>query len=126
MAASPGRHTEKVNLAEKFDLFQDHWKQKIVGEVNDFYVKIVKLQGGFIWHRHEKEDEFFLVTKGQLTVQLRDRDISLREGEFFIVPRGMEHRPVALEEAHVIVLEPKSTVNTGDVTKDGTVASEWI
>lgn len=126
MAARTGRRTEKVNLAQKFGLFDELWRQKIVGEVNDFYVKIVKLQGGFVWHRHEREDELFLVSKGRLTVQLRDRDISLGEGEFFIVPRGVEHRPVALEEAHVLVLEPKSTVSTGEAGGDGTVASEWI
>lgn len=126
MTARTGRRTEKVNLAQKFGLFDELWRQKIVGEVNDFYVKIVKLQGGFVWHRHEREDELFLVSKGRLTVQLRDRDISLGEGEFFIVPRGVEHRPVALEEAHVLVLEPKSTVSTGEAGGDGTVASEWI
>lgn len=126
MTAPTRRRTEKVNLAQKFGLFHEQWKQKIVGEVNEFYVKIVKLQGEFIWHRHEEEDEFFLVTKGRLTVQLRDREISLGEGEFFIVPKGVEHRPVAEEEAHVLVLEPKSTVNTGDALGGGTLASEWI
>jgi len=112
---------EKVNLSEKFGLFEDLWSPKIVGELNESYVKLVKLQGEFVWHRHEEEDELFLVVKGRLTIRLRDRDVRLEEGEFFIVPRGVEHLPVADEQAHVLLLEPKTTLNTGDVRNERTV-----
>lgn len=117
---------ESINLAEKLSLFTELWKPKIVGQVNDFYVKVVKLQGEFVWHQHEEEDELFLVLKGSLVIQRRDGETLLREGEFAIVPRGVEHRPVAEEEAHVLLLEPKSTVNTGDVENARTVEPEWI
>ena len=113
---------EKVSLAEKFGRFDDLWSPKIAGELNDSYVKLVKLKGEFVWHRHEAEDELFLVVKGRLTIRLRDGDINLEEGEFVIVPRGVEHLPVAEEEAHVVLLEPKTTLNTGDVTSERTVA----
>ena len=113
---------EKVNLSEKFALFQEHWSPKIAGEVNDSHVKLVKLRGEFVWHRHEAEDELFLVVKGRLTIKLRDRDIHLDEGEFVIIPRGIEHLPVAEEEAHVLLLEPKSTLNTGNLRNERTVA----
>ena len=113
---------EKVNLAEKFALFQEQWSPKIVGELNDSHVKLVKLQGEFIWHHHDAEDELFLVVKGHLLVRLRDRDIRLDEGEFLILPRGVEHLTAAAEEAHVLMLEPKSTLNTGNVTNERTVA----
>lgn len=112
----------KVNLAEKFTLFQDRWSPKIAGEINDSYVKLVKLKGEFVWHHHETEDEMFLVVKGSLTIRLRDRDIHLEEGEFIIIPRGVEHLPVALDEAHVLLLEPKSVLNTGNVQNERTVA----
>jgi mannose-6-phosphate isomerase-like protein (cupin superfamily) len=112
----------KVNLEEKFNLFADQWSPKIVGEINDSYVKLVKLKGEFVWHHHEAEDELFLVVKGSLLIKLRDRDIRLEEGEFVIIPRGVEHLPVADEEAHVILLEPKTTLNTGDVHNERTVA----
>ena len=113
---------EKVSLAEKFNLFQDCWSPKIVGEVNDSYVKLAKLKGEFVWHQHDVEDELFLVVKGKLLIKLRDRDIWLNEGEFFIVPKGVEHLPVAEDEAHVLLLEPKSTLNTGNVQNERTVA----
>lgn len=113
---------DKVSLSEKFKLFDDHWSPKIAGELNDSYVKLVKLKGEFVWHQHEAEDELFLVVKGRLTIRLRERDIHLEEGEFVVVPRGVEHLPVAEEEAHVLLLEPKTTVNTGNVTSDRTVA----
>ena len=113
---------ETVNLAQKFSLFQEHWSPKIVGELNDSYVKIVKLQGEFVWHHHETEDELFLVIKGTLLIKLRDRDIWLHEGEFAIIPKGVEHLPIADEEAQVLLLEPKSTLNTGDVQDEFTVA----
>ena len=112
---------EKVNLAEKFSLFDEQWSPKIAGELNDSYVKLVKVQGEFVWHQHAEEDELFLVVKGRLLLKLRDRDVWLEEGEFAIVPRGVEHCPVAEEEAHVMLLEPKTTLNTGDVQDERTV-----
>ncbi len=114
---------DKVNLAEKFSLFADHWSPKIVGELNDSYVKVVKLKGEFVWHHHEKEDEMFLVVKGKLLIRLRDRDLGLQEGEFVIIPKGVEHLPVAEEEAHVLLLEPKTTLNTGNVRSERTLAN---
>jgi len=114
---------EKVNLAHKFSLFQDYWSPKIVGELNDSYVKLAKLKGEFVWHHHEVEDELFLVVKGKLLIKLRDQDIWLEEGEFVIIPRGVEHLPIAEEEAHVLLLEPKTTLNTGDVQNERTVAN---
>ncbi len=114
---------DKVNLAEKFSLFADHWSPKIVGELNDSYVKVVKLKGEFVWHHHEKEDELFLVVKGQLLIRLRDRDLWLQEGEFVIIPKGVEHLPVAEEEAHVLLLEPKTTLNTGNLRSERTLAN---
>ena len=112
---------QKVNLQEKLKLFSDLWSPKIVGELNGHHVKLVKLQGEFVWHRHEHEDELFLVLKGEMTIQLRDRDVHLREGEFFIVPKGVEHNPIASEEAQVLLLEPASTLNTGDTRSERTV-----
>ena len=113
---------EKVNLTQKFGLFQDRWSPKIVGDVNDTYVKLVKVRGEFLWHHHEKEDELFLVVKGRLRIRFRDRDVDLEENEFLIVPRGVEHMPVAEEEAWVLLLEPKTTLNTGNVENERTVA----
>ena len=113
---------EKVSLAEKFRRFDDLWSPKIAGELNDSYVKLVKLKGEFVWHRHEAEDELFLVVKGRLTIRLRGGEVRLEEGEFVVIPRGVEHMPVAEEEAHVVLLEPKTTLNTGDVRGERTVA----
>jgi mannose-6-phosphate isomerase-like protein (cupin superfamily) len=113
---------EKVNLAHKLALFQDHWSPRIVGELNDSYVKLVKVKGEFVWHHHDAEDELFLVVKGRLLIRLRDGDVRLEEGEFVIIPRGVEHLPVAEEEAHLLVIEPKSTLNTGNVQDERTVA----
>ena len=113
---------EKVNLTDKFSLFQDHWSPKIAGELNDSYVKLVKFKGEFVWHKHEVEDELFLVVKGEMHIRLRDGDIHLGEGEFVIIPHGVEHMPVAEEEVHVVLLEPKTTLNTGDVQNERTVA----
>jgi len=112
---------QTVNLAEKFGSFSDRWSPKIIGELNDFHVKAVKLQGEFVWHHHEQEDELFLVTKGTLRMKFRDREAVVREGEFIIVPHGVEHLPVADEEVHVVLFEPKSTLNTGNVTNERTV-----
>ena len=104
---------EKVNLAQKFGLFDALWSPKIVGELNGQHVKLAKLQGEFVWHHHDEEDELFLVVRGQMIMKLRDGDIVLNEGEFLIVPRGVEHKPVASEEAHVLLFEPQGTLNTG-------------
>ncbi len=112
---------EKVNLAEKFATFTDPWSPRVAGEVNDFQVKLVKLQGEFVWHQHENEDELFLVVKGDLTIKLRDKDIELSEGEFVVIPRGVEHLPVAEAEVHVLLFEPKTTLNTGNVENERTV-----
>ena len=112
---------EKVNLAEKLGLFDEYWSPKIVGELNGQHVKLAKLKGEFVWHHHEAEDELFLVVKGQLVIKLKEKDVVLEEGEFFIVPRGVEHKPVAEEEAHVLLFEPVSTLNTGNVRNDRTV-----
>lgn len=113
---------EKVNVAEKFGRFSEHWKPKIIGELNDSYVKAVKVIGEFVWHDHPTEDELFFVTKGRLRIRLRDGQIDLEPGEFAIIPHGVEHLPVADDEAHVLLLESKSTVNTGTVRNDRTVA----
>jgi mannose-6-phosphate isomerase-like protein (cupin superfamily) len=112
---------EKVNLQDKFRQFQAHWSPKIVGEVNDSYVKLVKFLGEFVWHHHDNEDELFLVTKGTMKMRFRDRDVMVGEGEFIIVPRGVEHMPVAEQEVQVILLEPKSTLNTGNVRNERTL-----
>ncbi len=112
---------EKVNLAEKFGLFDEYWSPKIVGELNGQHVKLAKLKGEFVWHHHEAEDELFLVIEGQLVIKLQEKDVVLEEGEFFVVPRGVEHKPVAEEEVHVLLFEPKSTLNTGNVRNDRTV-----
>lgn len=113
---------EKVSLAAKLQRFSDYWSPKIVGELNDTYVKLVKLKGEFVWHHHETEDELFLVVEGKLLIKLRDRDIELEEGEFVVIPRGVEHLPIAEQEAHVLLLEPKTTLNTGNVSSERTVA----
>ncbi len=112
---------EKVNLRQKFAFFADHWIPKVVGELNGQQVKLVKFQGPFVWHHHENEDELFFVVKGRFRMEFRDRHVWLEEGEFLIVPRGVEHRPVAGEEAHVLLFEPVSTLNTGNVQNERTV-----
>ena len=113
---------EKVNLIEKFERVKEYWSPKIVGELNDSYVKVVKLKDEFIWHHHEHEDELFLVVKGTLRMRFRDHEVQIREGEFLIVPKGVEHLPLADEEVHVVLLEPKSTLNTGNVRNERTIA----
>jgi mannose-6-phosphate isomerase-like protein (cupin superfamily) len=113
---------ETINLREKFARFQEPWSPKIIGELNDSYVKAVKLRGEFLWHHHEQEDELFLVVKGTLRMKFREREAIVREGEFIIVPRGVEHLPVADEEVHVVLLEPKTTLNTGNIRNERTVA----
>jgi mannose-6-phosphate isomerase-like protein (cupin superfamily) len=115
-------NVEKVNLAQKFTLFNEYWVPYIVGELNDSYVKVDKLKGEFVWHKHESEDELFLVKKGKLLIKFREKDVWLDEGEFIIIPKGVEHKPVADEEVHVVLIEPKSTLNTGDVKNEKTLA----
>lgn len=132
----------KVNLAEKFALFSEHWRPRIAGELNDSYVKLVKLRGEFVWHKHENEDELFLVIQGTLRMKVRgtkhgvskdlprtaqETELTINSGEFLIVPRGAEHLPIADDEVEVVLLEPKSTLNTGDVHNERTVEHlEWI
>ena len=113
---------EKVNVAEKFDLFSDYWSPKIAVELNDSYIKLVKMKGEFVWHHHEKEDELFLVVKGRLLIKLRDGELRLGPGEFVVIPRAVDHLPVAEDEVHVILIEPKTTLNTGNVVGEKTVA----
>ena len=116
---------EKVNLAQKFSLFNEVYQPKIIGEINDTYVKLVKIQGDFMWHHHDDEDELFFVVKGALHMKLRENgaelEIILGPGEFIIIPRGVEHFPSAYEETHVMLLEPKTTLNTGNVCNERTV-----
>ncbi len=112
---------EKVSIAQKFSLFDDYWVPYVVGELNDSYVKVDKMKGEFVWHKHDGEDELFLVVKGRLVIKLRDKDIELDPGEFIIIPKGVEHLPVAEEEVHAVLIEPKSTLNTGDVRNQRTL-----
>jgi mannose-6-phosphate isomerase-like protein (cupin superfamily) len=112
---------EKVNLAQKLALFTETWSPKIVGALNDAYVKVVKLRGEFVWHHHADEDEMFLVIKGRLLMRLRNQEIYVESGEFVIIPHGLEHLPVATEECHVLLVEPKTTINTGNVVNARTV-----
>jgi mannose-6-phosphate isomerase-like protein (cupin superfamily) len=117
-----GGTMEKVNLTQKLGLFQELWKPKIVAELNGQHVKLVKLKGEFMWHHHDAEDELFLVVKGRLSIKFRDREVQLKEGEFIVVPAGVEHLPVAEEEAHILLFEPKFTLNTGNLKNERTVA----
>ncbi len=117
---------DKVNIVKKLSLFDECWNPKLVGELNGQHVKLAKLEGEFFWHQHDHEDELFLVIKGRLILELRDREVSLNEGEFFIVPKGVEHKPVAEGEAHVLLFEPASTVNTGEVLNARTVEPQWL
>ena len=111
----------KINLAEKFGCFSDQWSPKIVADLNDSHVKLAKVQGEFVWHAHADEDELFIVVRGELTIELRDGRIILAPGELVVIPRGVEHRPVAEEEVHLLLIEPKSIRHTGDVVTDRTV-----
>ena len=112
----------KANVAEKLALFDEHWKPKIVGELNGQHVKLVKFLGEFVWHHHDEEDEMFLVVEGRFRMEFRDREVWIERGEFIVVPRGVEHRPVAEDEASVMLFEPASTLNTGNVIGEMTVA----
>lgn len=113
---------QTVNLQQKFSLFSDHWKQRVVGELNDSQIKVVKIKGEFVWHHHDNEDELFLVTHGTLRMQFKDHEALVGPGEFIIVPRGVEHCPAADEEVHIVLIEPRTTLNTGNVTNERTVA----
>ncbi len=117
---------DKVNLAQKYSLFSEQYSPKIVGELNDSYVKLVKFQGDFVWHHHDSEDELFFVIKGEMSMKVREdgaeREIMVRPGEFIIIPRGIEHLPSAAEETQVMLLEPKTTLNTGNLENERTVA----
>ena len=106
---------KKINIAEKLNQFSDHWNPRIIGELNGQHVKAVKVKGEFVWHHHDHEDELFLVVKGKLQMEFRDRTEEIDEGEFIIVERGVEHRPVAKEEVHLLLFEPAATLNTGNV-----------
>ena len=106
---------DKINIPEKLNLFDDYWNPRIVAELNGQYVKLAKFKGDFVWHRHDDEDEMFYVIKGELAVEFRDKTVYLKANECIVVPRGVEHRPVAIKEAHVMLFEPKSTLNTGDI-----------
>jgi mannose-6-phosphate isomerase-like protein (cupin superfamily) len=115
-----------INLEDKFARSSEHWNPKIVAQLNDYHVKAVKLQGEFVWHKHDETDELFLVTKGSLVIRLRDREFGLGPGDMLVVPKGVEHQPVAEEECEVLLIEPAGTTNTGDAGGARTVAPEWI
>ncbi|MFN0242146.1 MAG: cupin domain-containing protein [Planctomycetota bacterium] len=118
---------DKIDIAEKLARIRDHWSPRIVAELNGQHVKLVKFPGEFVWHRHENEDELFLVVAGRFRMELRERAIELGPGQLLVVPRGVEHRPVADDEVHVLLFEPVSTSNTGDVQSERTVETpEWI
>jgi len=129
VSASSGERKDKINLAEKFGRFDDIWSPKLVGELNENYIKLAKGLGELDWHTHDNEDEFFLVVDGHLDIHLRDRVIPLDPGEFYVVPKGVEHRPVATEGAHILLIEPKETLHTGAKATAQTVPIEdqhWI
>ncbi|MEO8430381.1 MAG: cupin domain-containing protein [Acidobacteriota bacterium] len=113
---------EKISLTEKLSRFSDYWKPRIVGDLNDHEVKLVKIRGEFVWHKHDEADEMFLLVKGRMRIRFRDGDVELSENEVLIVPRGVEHLPVAEDEAHVLLIEPRGTLNTGDAGGERTVA----
>lgn len=112
--------TEKINITEKLSSFSEYWSPKIVGELNGQYVKLAKIKGEFVWHKHENEDEMFYVIKGKFNMELRDKTIELKEGEFLIVPKGVEHKPVAEEEAEIMLFEPITILNTGNLRNEFT------
>ena len=109
---------EKISINQKFSLFNDYWSPKIVGDLNDSHIKFAKLKGEFVWHNHENEDELFLIVKGELIIKFRDHDVILHEGELIVIPKGVEHKPICQDEVQVILIEPKTTLNTGNVTND--------
>jgi len=115
-----------VNIKDKLSLFKEYWNPKIVGELNNHKVQVAKLKGEFVWHHHDNEDELFLVIKGKLTIHLKDRDVEVNEGEFIIIPHPIEHKPEAKGEVHILLIEPKNTLNTGNVTTKHTVKKQEI
>lgn len=118
---------QPINLADKLSLFSEHWLPKNIAQMNDYHFKIAKVQGEFIWHDHPETDEVFLVLHGQLEIQFRDGSVKLNEGEMFVVPKGVEHKPVAVQECHILLVEPAGTVNTGDVVDEKTAPNNvWI
>ena len=118
---------QPVNFQDKLSKFSEHWSPKIIAQMNDYHFKIVKVQGEFVWHDHPETDEVFIVLKGQLEIQFRDGTVLLNEGEMFVVPRGLEHKPVAEGECHILLVEPAGTLNTGDVVNERTAANDvWI
>ena len=118
---------QPINFQQKLAKFSEHWSPKIVAQMNDYHFKIAKLYGEFIWHDHPETDEVFVVLKGQLEIQFRDGSVVLNEGEMFVVPKGLEHKPVAEEECHLLLVEPAGTVNTGDIVNERTAANDiWI
>jgi mannose-6-phosphate isomerase-like protein (cupin superfamily) len=118
---------QSVNLKEKLALFSERWSPKIVAQMNDYHFKLAKVQGEFVWHNHPETDEVFLILQGRLEIQFRDGSVTLQEGEMFVVPKGVEHKPVAETECHILLVEPAGTVNTGDVVTERTAANDvWI
>ena len=115
-----------INLAEKFAQFSEQWAPKIIAQMNDYHFKIVKIQGDFVWHSHAETDEVFIVLDGELTIHLRDGDVTLRPGEMYVVPRSVEHKPFAARECRMMLVEPAGTVNTGDARSELTAKDEWI
>ena len=120
-------NNQAINFQDKLAKFSEHWSPRIIAQMNDYHFKIVKVQGEFIWHDHPETDEVFFVLKGQLEIRLRDGNVLLNEGEMFVVPKGVEHKPVAEQECHILLVEPVGTVNTGDVVSERTAANDiWI
>lgn len=127
MIANLHMEINKINISEKLQLFSTHWDPKVVGELNGQHVKLVKFKGAFAWHKHDEEDEMFLVISGNFNMELRDKIVNLVAGEFIIIPKGTEHRPVAIEEVHVMLFEPTTTLNTGDTKNELTKEElQWI
>jgi len=118
---------EIINLAEKFNALEACWDPRIIGQLNDYHIKIARIAGEFVWHSHPETDELFVVVRGVMTIHLRQEELSLREGELCVIPRGVEHKPAAEEECHILIVEPAGTVNTGDAGGERTVDEvEWI
>ncbi len=120
------KKVEVIDIGQKFGAFEEYWHPRIAGELNGSYVKLAKFKGEFVWHQHENEDELFWVIKGTLLIKLRDQELTIKPGQFAIIPKGVEHMPVAAEDVWAVLLEPKSTVNTGNVQNERTVEAEWI
>ena len=118
---------QAINFEEKFGKFSEHWSPRIIAQMNDYHFKIVKVQGEFVWHDHPETDEVFMVLKGRLEIQFRDAQVIVREGEMFVVPKGLEHKPAAEEECHILLVEPTGTINTGEIVNERTATKDvWI